>query len=300
MKGLKHNTELILVRSTSEESQRILNQEILVILESTQQYTAENKGLQLLLPDGLVLPLAIDVSRKLIAAQYLSPDGRTIQTFTTPFTFSLEGIELKNTLTIGGFDIRKLTWDAENNAYTVQLDDQTPLINSTEPLFFTPSVPLHNVMGTEYKTVFIPASQETNRLPGQSDEFVQAYNTAADELLNGIYRANLHDFNLIFDRLEKQMYFDVILSQTSEAGITSYFTAEYVFDYTIDDTGTLDLTPVGANETGQLVSFELRVFLDHLENDLFSLHYIAGGFELIGGFYSDDNPGFTFGGYLRK
>jgi hypothetical protein len=300
MKGLKHQTELILVRSTPEESERILNREIRDILQSSQQYATENTGLRLLLPDDLVLPIAIDVSRKLLGVQYLSSDGQTIQTFITPFTFSLEGMDLKNTLDIGGYSIRTLMWDAENNVYTVQLDNPTPLVNSTEPLFFMPPTPLHDLLGTEYKTAFIPANPEINRLPGQSDEFVQAYNTAADELFNGIYRANLHDISLIFNRLERQVYFDVILSQTSEAGTTSYFTAEYIFDYTIDDAGMLDLTPVGANETGQLVSFELRVFLDHLENDIFSLHYIAGGFELIGGFYSQDNPGFTLSGYLRN
>lgn len=300
MKGLKHNTELVLVRATMEESESILSQEILAMLQKTKQYTADNKGLRLLLPDDAALPLAIDVAHKLFGAQYLSADGSAIQTFISPFTFSIDGIQLRDTLTIGGYNIRNLKWDANNNVYTIQLADETALINSIEPLIFSPSTPLYSVIGTEYKTVHVPANPSVNRLAGQSDQFVDAYNTAAEELINGAFRVTLHELNLVFNRLDKQVYFDVLISQTSEEGVTSYFIAEYIFDYTIDDTGSLDLIPVAANDTGQAISFELRLFLQRLENDRFTMHYLAGGFELIGGFYSQENPEFTFGGYLRK
>lgn len=299
MKGLKHNTELVLVRATAEESKSILNQRILTILQSTKQYTTDNKGLQLPLPDGTILPLAIDVAHKLFGAQYLSVDGSTIQTFISPFTFSIEGIQLRDTLTIGGYDIRNLAWNADNNVYTIQLDEETALINATEPLTFTPSIPLHSVIGSEYKTVYIPANPGVNRLPGHANEFVEAYNTAQEELINGSFRITLHELSLVFNRLDKQVYFDVVISQTSDEGATSYFLAEYIFDYAIDDAGMLDLTPVSANENGQAISFELRLFLQRLENDRFTMLYHAGGFELIGGFYSNENPTFSFGGYLR-
>lgn len=300
MKGLKHNTELTLVRASTAESESILNKEILSILQQTKQYTTDNKGLRLLLPNGMTLPLAIDVSRKLFGAQYLSTNGSTIQTFISPFTFSIEGIQLKETLTIGGYDIRELKWDEGNGVYTILLDETTALTNSIEPLIFTPSAPLHAIIGNEYKIVHVPADPEANRLPGQSDQFIEAYNTASEELINGAFRVTMHEINLVFNRLEKQVYFDVIISQTSEAGVTSYFLAEYIFDYTIDENGILDLTPVAANETGQAISFELRLFLERLENDQFAMHYLAGGFELIAGLYSQDNSDFTFGGYLRK
>jgi hypothetical protein len=209
MKGLKHNTELILVRASTQESESILNQEILDILQKTKQYTTDNQGLRLLLPNGTVLPLAIDVSHKLFGAQHLSADQSAIQTFISPFTFSLHGIDLKNTLVIGGYNIRTLTWDADNNVYTVQLDSETALTNSSEPLVFTPSTPLHSVIGGEYKIAHMPANPEVNRLPGQSDEFVEAYNSASEELINGSFKVTMHEINLVFNRLEKQIYFDV-------------------------------------------------------------------------------------------
>jgi hypothetical protein len=62
----------------------------------------------------------------------------------------------------------------------------------------------------------------------------------------------------------------------------------------------LDLTPVSANQNGQDISFQLRLFLQRLEKDQFNLRYHAGGFQLIGGFYSQQNPEFSFGGYLRE
>lgn len=300
MKGLKHNTEFVLVRATVEESESILNQQILTILQNTKQYTAHNRGLRLLLPDNTVLPVAIDVSHKLFGAQHLSADGSAIETFISAFTFSIEGMQLRDTLTIGGYDIRALKWDASNAVYTIKLDNEMPLTNSAEPLIFTPSTPLHAVIGTEYKSIHIPANPEVNRLPGHSESFVEAYNTAAEELINSAFKITLHEINLVFNRLDKQVYFDVVISQTPEGGATSYFLAEYIFDYTIGDTGILDLTPVSANQNGQAISFELRLFLQRLENDMFTMQYHAGGFELIGGFYSQQNPDFSFGGYLRK
>lgn len=300
MKGLKHNTELILVRATVEESENILNNDILTILEHTKQYTSDNKRLRVLLPNNTEIPVAIDVTHKIFGAQYLSAEGSAIETFISPFTFSIQGIELKNPLIIGQYKIRSLQWDWDNAVYTVMLDTETALLNSVEPLIFSPSTPLYEVIGSQFKIVHVPANPELNRLPGQSDQFVEAYNTAAEELINGVYRATLHDINLVFNRLEKQVYFNVIISQTSEQGVTSYFTAQYIFDYTLADDGSLDLTPVAANDTGQAISFELRLLLQRLENDNFTLHYLAGGFELIAGFYSQENPDFTFGGYLRE
>jgi hypothetical protein len=299
MQGLKHSTEMVLLKATQAETEEIMNEQIRTVLQGTQAYVAGYKGLQLHLPDETIVPLAIDVTRKMFAAQYISADGRSIETFSTPFTFSIDGILLKEPLIFGGYTIRELYWNNDGGFYAIQLNALTELVNSTEPLIFHPSVPLHQVIGYQFKTVFIPENPEENTLPGQSADFIEAYNDAKVSLKEGAYQLDLRQMSVIFDPVTKQIYFDVITSRpkTDGSGLNWYL-AEYAFNYTIDANGMLDLVATQANENGQLISFDMRVFLDHFDQDTFKLEFIAGGFELIGGFYSQNKPEFSYSGYL--
>jgi hypothetical protein len=297
MKGLKHNSELYLVKATEEETGAILDDDILHVLQSTNNYIADNAGLKLQLPGNTVVPVAIDVTRKLFAAQYLSSDGSGIETFIAPFTFSLQGIVLKTSASINGNTFRELYWDDDKQLYVAQLSAPVDLFNDTAPFLYHPSVPLHNVIGQRYKKVYVPEKPGENRLPGQSDAFVEAYNEAAEGMLIGPYQLSLHEMGFSFDAVNKLMYYDVIISQTRD-GQTSRFLAQFVYSYTIDETGGVKFTAIGGNSNAQAIAFDLRVILQHFEDDTFRLEYIAGGFELISGFYSQEDPGYSFSGYL--
>lgn len=297
MKGLKHKTELYLVKATQEETTAILDGDILNLLQSTQGYIADNTGLKLRLPGNIVVPVAIDVARKLFAVQYLSADGTKIETFIAPFTFSLQGIILKTPASVNGNTFRELYWDDGKGIYVAQLTAPVDLFNDTEPHLFRPSIPLHSVIGNRYKRVYVPEKPGENRLPGQSDAFVEAYNEAAEGMLLGPYQLTLHEMGFTFDAINKLMYYDVIIAQTRD-GQTSRYLAQFVFSYAVDETGSVKFTGIGANENAQLITFDLRVILQHFEDDTFKLEYIAGGFELIGGFYSQEEPEYSFSGYL--
>lgn len=297
MKGLKHKTELYLVKASESETAAILNDDILHMLQNTNTYIDANRGLKLQLPGNTVVPVAVDVARKLFAAQYLSADGTKIETFIAPFTFSLQGIVLKTPASINGHTFRELYWDADKEVYIAQLPAPVELVNDTEPFLFHPSIPLHDVIGQRYKRVYVPAKPEENRLPGQSDDFVQAYNEAAEGMLMGPYQLTLQEMSFGFDAINKLMYYDVIISQTRD-GVTSRYLAQFVFSYTIDETGSVKFTGIGANDNAQVITFDLRVILQHFEDDTFRLEYIAGGFDLISGFYSEQDPAYSFSGYL--
>jgi hypothetical protein len=297
MKGLKHSTELYLLKATEEETSRILEDGIEDVLQSTTVYLEDNTGLKLLLPNNTTVPLAIDVDSKLLAAQYLSSDESKIETFISPFTFSLDGIVLKSPVTIGAYSFRELFWDEDKGLYTVQLSNPVDLVNDTEPYFFHPATPLHSVIGRAYKRAFMPENPGENRLPGQSDAFIEAYNEAAGSLLIGPYALTLQDMSYVFDPVNKLMYYDVVIAQTRN-GVTSRFLAEFVYGYEVNDTGDVKFTAIGSNDNAQVISFDLRVILQHFDKDTFKLEYIAGGFQLIGGFYSQKSPEYSFSGYL--
>lgn len=296
LQGLKHNAEMILVKATEEDTQSLYAQDILAVLQDTKVYVAENKGLFLPLTDELVVPLAIDVDRKMVAAQYLSTDATKIEQFTSPFTFTLEGVHLKSPLKIGTHIIHDLYWDEDKGAYFVP-ENGIALFNSTEPFIFNPSTALHQVIGNEHKRAYIPENPAVNFLPGYSAEFLRVHNEAAVSMHEGIYALSLHDITLVFDGATNQMYLDLIVSQVVNGALQKHI-AEYVYTYTKDAAGNIDFTPTQANGVAQEISFDLRSLLQYLDEDTFSLKYIAGGFELIGGFYSQENPEFHFSGYL--
>lgn len=299
MKGLKHDTEMVFVQATQAEADDILNAQIKTVLQETLDYVVANKGLRLRLPDDTEVPIAIDVAHKLVGTQHLSASREIIETVTTAFTFSLTGIHLKNSFLLGGFTIADLVWDGADGVYRVQLDKPTDLYDDESPLFFYPGKTLYSVFEKDYAGIVIPENPGVNRLPGQSDAFVQAYEQASQELLTGIYAVTLHDMGLGVDLANQVVLFDVIIGRTSASGVESRYLARYAFTYTLDADGVLDLTPDSANENGSLISFEMRTMLQHLEEDTFKLEYIAGGFQLIGGFYSQDDPDFYFSGYLN-
>lgn len=297
MKGLKHDTQLFLLKATEEETSQILDDRIMNVLQNSTAYLAGNSGLKLRLPDNTIVPLAIDVNTKLFAAQYLSDDESKIETFISPFTFSLEGIVLKSSALIRGNAFRELFWDEDKGVYVAQLSTPVDLVNETGPYFFHPSIPLYSVIGRSYKSVSMPASPRENRLPGQSDAFIEAYDEAAEGMLIGPYMLTLQDMSYVFDPVGKLMYYDVIIAQTRN-GVTSRYLAEFVYSYETDASGAVTFTAIGSNDNAQLISFDLRTILQHFDKDTFTLEYIAGGFELIGGFYSQKSPEFSFSGYL--
>lgn len=300
LQGLQHNSELILVKANEAEAVGILDDQILTTLQHTQQYTANNKGLRITLPDETVLPLAIDVTGKMVAAQYLSADGTAIETFRTPFTFSLNGIILKAPIETHGISAHEFIWDNEKKLFYVDDDaSRFEFVSSLEPLILTPSVPLHSVIGRAYKTMMIPENPGENTLPGQSSRFIEVYNEAAESMQQSILQLTLHEFGFGFDPVRHEMNFDVIVSQVDGEGISRKALAQYIYTYEIDANGVMKLTELQANENAQVIQFDMRTMLQYLAEDSFTLQYIAGGFEVIGGFTSRENLDFSFSGYLN-
>lgn len=298
MKGLRYANELVLIKATAEEQAQIADERVRTLLEATKAYTAANNGLRLELPNGKILPVRFEVTRKIFGAQYLSADNSQIVTFRTPFTLSLDGIQLRDALQIDGYSIRALHWDADNGVYTAQLANPVALYNDTDPLILEPTNTLASVMGRDYKAIAIPANPYENRIPGQSRDFVDIYDMAASELSQRATPIGLHEMFFVFDPINQEMAFNVNLSQV-QGGIERYpIVAQWVYDYTIAADGTLELTSKRSNESANITSFEMRTMLQHLEDDTFTLHYIAGGFDLIGGLYSKENVDFTVAGIL--
>jgi hypothetical protein len=237
----------------------------------------------------------------MMSAQYIKADGSGVETYLSPFTFSLDGIHLKNALVYQGYSISDLIWDADAGVYTVQLDTPSALTSSTEPVFFRPSTPLASVLEWDYPVVFIPAEPYTHPLFGQSAAFLEDYVSINEELQFSTYHLTLNQTAFQFNRINKQMSYTAIVTQNAPDGtFLGQFVIEFNYAYTISPEGVMDFTPKSANQNANNVLLQFRTILEVLDTHTFKVEYIAGGFELIGGFYSQKDPDYYFSGYLRK
>jgi hypothetical protein len=301
LEGLQHNSEIVFIRSTEEEAQAYLeDKRIQHLLQRTDEYLAQHKGYRLTLPDETEVPMALSISQKLISFQYLDNDGETIRIPRTSFTFSIEGIILKEPIRIKDYQVSELLWDDDNNQYYVPFDVAVALTGTDEPYIFYPSTPLHSVIGHELVTAVIPYGAGTNPLPGQSDEFTEIYNLIATQLYGGIFRLTLEEVKFVFVPNTDRMFMVATVSQPQGNGSVARFTAQYTYSYQVREGGIVKFRLEGTDQNAGSLYADFVGILNHFDNDTFKLNYIGGGFYLIAGFASQEEPGYYFSGYLAE
>ncbi|UII27177.1 DUF4302 domain-containing protein [Fulvivirga maritima] len=297
LEGLQRGSSLIMVPASPGEKEAILDQEILKVFNGVNQTVAANRGLKFALADGAEVPVVINMANRLFGAQYLAENGSEIVSFQTGFSFDLEGIKLSEPFEINGQTIQYLTWDELEGAITIDLQSTTPLVGFDDPFIFDVTPPLSSVLGSTYSTVLIPASSGQAPLVGQSENFINIYNTAADALLNGTYQLTLRDIEFLFDEPSGSMRMNVYISQTNN-GASSLFVAQYSYSYVTDEDGLLKFSFLDANDNGWTIYGDIYDLLFPIEADYFQAEYIGGDLNLLAGFFSQDTPEFHFSGYL--
>jgi hypothetical protein len=114
MKGIQHDSEIILIKATEQETQAYNDKRIQSLLVSTEDYLAASKGYRVTLPDQSEVPMALSLDSKLISFQFIDTDG-TIRLPATSYTFSIDGIVFREPLKIRNYEIDRLLWD-DNSA----------------------------------------------------------------------------------------------------------------------------------------------------------------------------------------
>lgn len=298
LKGIQHGTEVVMVRATEEEREQYYTQRIRQLIQSTGQYLASARGYRLSLPNDQQVPMALSISRKLIAFQYLDSDGETILTPTTSFIFTVNGIRLREELVVNNYTIRELIWDDSNGLYVIPFDTPVPLVASDDPFIFYPSVALNSKVGNEPVTAVIPRDALTHPLPGQSESFTAAFQFAATRMKEGQYNLDLEKMEFVFVPFTNRMLMVVSVLQPSSGGGAARFTAQYAYSYQLRDDGTIKFKSEGMDQNAAILYDDMVGILMHFDNDAFRMEYVGGDFSLIAGFFSQEEPDYYFSGYL--
>lgn len=291
MKGIQHNAQFVLVRATEAEKQAYLDKRIQYLLEQTGSFLTGNASYLLTLPDGLTVPLALSLPRKMISFQYV--EGDEIQLPITSYTFSTDGILLKDPIKIGTSTIDKLLWDDDAGVFYLPLSERVDLEGSNEPFILTPSTPLSDIVGEKLVTAILPGDAAQTPLPGQSEWFTFLLNDAANRLKNGEFSLTLEEIRFVFVPNTDRM---LMIVSISNGGVL--YRAQYTYSYQMRDGGILKFKLELKDDNANAIYPELAEILSHFDNDTFKLEYVGGGFGLIASFFSQEDDAFYFAGYL--
>ena len=194
-----------------------------------------------------------------------------------------------------------MTWNDETSSYSVALDETVVTLTGTdEPYIFSPSVPLYDRLGEQSVNVLIPPGIGQHPLPGQSDQFLEAYNYAATQMLEGPYRLTLQNMKFIFVPHTDRMLLVLDVTQPVNGGGAAQFSAQYTYSYQVRDGGVLKFKLEGMEQNASILYADMSGILMHFDNDTFQSEYIGGDFDLIAGFFSVEEPSYYFSGYLAE
>lgn len=296
MKGTQHNAQFVLVRSTAEEKQAYLDKRIQFLLERADEFLGDYASYTVALPGDFAVPMALSLEYKMLSFQYV--DGDVIHTLTTSYTFSTDGIILKDPITINGFVIQELLWDDHNEVFYLPLSERVDLEGSNDPFILSPSTPLYEKLGHQLVTAFTPGNAIHTPLPGQSVQYTELLSIAARQMAEGEYHLSLEEIKYVFVPNTDRMLMIVTISQPTAGGSSARFTAQYTYSYQVREEGVLKFKLEQTDGNAGILYADLAEILSHFDNDTFKVKYVGGGFQLIAGFFSQEESAYYFAGYL--
>jgi len=282
--GNFNNSELILIKATKEDVDAYNAGKVADIMGATDDYIANNLFPFLKMPDGKKLAANINLNSKVFSLRYLD-DKNEIISFSSAFLFTPKGIQLREPIKYGNNQFQEVLWDAVKQTYYVMMGTtRIDMENSDEAI-----IPLHLVIGSDYTAIVAIADP----LPGQSQEFIDIHNKAIVDVKNSGYNLDLKNIFYIFDRKKKTMVMRAFIFQR---GVQ--YTANYSFDWALDANGISTFVSTGVDGNGGLIVNQMLPLLLPFINDHFKFDFYNAGGTLLGGMYSQENPGFYFTGFL--
>lgn len=297
LEGVQHQSDLILLPAAQQEQQLYLDKRIQFLYNKTSQFLEANKGYRIDLPGGAQVPMIVDMSLKRIVFQYLNWDQDKIETLSTSYTFSNDGIKLKDDIKIESNVIKELRWDDQLNTFYIPSSQPIALIGYNEPFIFTTAKPLYSELGDQRVSLVIPYTPG-KLLAGQSTMFSELYKNAADEMKQGQFNIETDGIEIVFVPNTDRMFLTLHFRAPSNGGYSA-LTAQYIYSYQVREGGILKFKHEGSDENGSTLYLDMINILSHFENDTFTIEYIGGDFNILAGLFSQETPDYYFSGYLN-
>lgn len=286
LEGNFNHSSAYMLRTTQEEINAAFNGQLKHIVEVTRDLPKTTSFLYFNASDNSKIGLSFNNFLFKVNFVYLS--SGQLQTFSVPFSHTIEGIHFKAPVSVGSYTFQDLYWDEAVHRYYINTGSGRVEINNSS----TPIIPMNQVLGKYVVTISVP---KDSALPGQSATFTGVYGDIKFNLKNSGFNLDLQDIEFVFDDTSKTM---AMLVNVQQDGVP--FIAAYIYDYTaLTSANVTKFTRSRTNGNGTAVEAEMTPLLDYIDNDSFKVDYFTGATPALGQFTSRVRTDFFFTGNIQ-
>jgi hypothetical protein len=263
VEGTQRNTEMVLIAATQQEASAFLAGKLNDNITNTTNFLTTNPYPYLEFGGGTQVAIDINQDGKTITLFYKASDN-SIQQTTLPFSYSTNGILLKDPVQYGNASIQELIWDDNQQSFYVMQGNQKVYMQSSA----VPVIPLVYALGYLHNAIVVDPAVITN-LPA---EFMTIYNQAKDELiLVGGYNLELDGFVLSFDQSNTAVITYFIHNNAGD------YQANYFYNKNISGNGQMTYTLTGQDANASVIAIGLTPLLNYFANNSFASNYEVSG-----------------------
>ncbi|MBW8686762.1 DUF4302 domain-containing protein [Chitinophaga rhizophila] len=282
--GIANNTRMILVRATAAEAAAYTAGSLATLINNAGSYIFSNPWLYLEFSDGIRLQVGINPTTKNFSLVYVDGSGQ-VQTLTTSFSYTINGIQLKTPVTYNGNTFSELLWDPVKSVFYVTIGDQRVEVKVAASAV----VPAHRLLGIEFDGLIVLPQP----LPGSSPAYATISANLASSLINGPYGLTLYYTAYVFNVAQQTMDLNIYIVQNN-----NQYLARYPFTYTKTADGVFNFTGQAFAGNASLIAADAKPLLDYIRNDRFTLDFFNDPQEgKLGQLKSIEHPDFYFTGY---
>jgi hypothetical protein len=292
MEGTFNFNQMVMVKLSADESQKILAGGLKTMTDANTAYLTANKNPYIQLDANVRGALLIDPVAKTVKLNYLD-DKEASLLQTVSFAYGIGKLVLSNYITYGSIRFNELLWDAATNTYyAMSGGTRINVLNSALPII--PLRALFAPVGKDYSQIdYNPASVNTSL----STDFSTRYNTAKTGLAAVGGAGRMLDYVKVMINTDNTMVLRFYYRNT--AG--SAFQANFTYSYTRTAAGVFTFTYLGADGNGTVVGPGFVALTDYFRNNTFTIDWISnpsGGY--YGGLVTTSNPASFYYGTLIK
>lgn len=287
--GKKRRTKMLLVKATQAEQAAYLDGSFAETILDMMRYMTANPYLYIEPTAGEKIQLSLNFPARSATLTWV--ESGQVRTAKQTIASSINGFQLRDTLSYGNIHIKELKWDG---GFTGLTFDGASVDVEVSP---TPLVPLYMLMGSQYSGMYFPQTAVPGSSPGFNvmwEQYIRDIGPGEP----GSFPFNYGDLRMIFDSINERFTLNFFVSQ--DGGANGWITT-YPYSYTIDDEGIYTLTLNRNGITGpRYDEVEASALVNKFNGMKMKLDFHVSGSTVYGKFIDANDPSFFGVGILTN
>jgi hypothetical protein len=237
LKGNLYGDELVLVKSSQEVKQGFESGRIKSTIKEVMSYLPTVRMLYFEPSSGIKIQFIANSNVR--STYFMYVENEKAKFFGSDYSYTFEGLKLRNSVTIHGVSIGTLSFDEAEKKFFVMHQGQRLYANNS----LLPVIPLHYLLGNEFSSGITMIAPWLSAQPGWSYKFLERWTLTDYDLDEFEYGLSLLyyivDLNMDTHTMVLHVY---TLNLYSRAAV-----ADYPYSFTKSVDGVFDFTPLPVN-----------------------------------------------------